>query len=71
MPCADLLARLVGAREVRTDEPDLIRSALMQTRGGAEFADAVIAQLGQLAGCAHTVTFDRRAGRLSGMKMLD
>ncbi len=42
--------------------------ALRQGRGA--FADALIAALGGKAGCAHTVTFDRKALRLAGFTSL-
>jgi predicted nucleic-acid-binding protein len=38
--------------------------ALKQERGS--FADALIRELGARAGCAHTLTFDRKALRLAG-----
>jgi predicted nucleic-acid-binding protein len=40
--------------------------ALKEDRGS--FADALVAQLGTRAGCAHTLTFDRKALRLPGFK---
>jgi predicted nucleic-acid-binding protein len=42
--------------------------ALRQGRGS--FADALIAELGLQAGCSHTVTFDTKAARLPGFKLL-
>lgn len=41
--------------------------ALKERQG--EFADALIAALGARAGCSHTVTFDRKALRLSGFAL--
>lgn len=38
--------------------------ALADGTGG--FADVLIAQIGTQAGCAHTLTFDRKAARLPG-----
>jgi predicted nucleic-acid-binding protein len=41
--------------------------ALKQERGS--FADALIGELGARAGCAHTLTFDRKALRLAGFEI--
>jgi predicted nucleic-acid-binding protein len=41
--------------------------ALKERRGS--FADALIGALGVKAGCAHTLTFDRKAARLSGFAL--
>ncbi|CAN5275649.1 type II toxin-antitoxin system VapC family toxin [soil metagenome] len=38
--------------------------------GPADFADALIAALGRVHGCSHTVTFDRKATRITGMTLL-
>jgi predicted nucleic-acid-binding protein len=37
--------------------------------GSGSFADALIAALGDAAGCAHTLTFDRQALRLRGFAL--
>jgi len=42
--------------------------ALKQSRG--LFADALIAELGARAGCVHTLTFDHKARRLPGFKLV-
>jgi predicted nucleic-acid-binding protein len=47
-----------------------VRAALTASRGGLDFADAVIAELGRAAGCDHTVTFDQRATRDGAMQLL-
>jgi predicted nucleic-acid-binding protein len=41
--------------------------ALKQRKGS--FADAVILALGARAGCPYTLTFDRKASRLSGFRL--
>ena len=68
--CADLLEGLVDARELRVERSAIMRAALTTSRRGADFADAVIAELGRAAGCDHTVTFDRRAARDGTMQLL-
>ena len=48
----------------REQEVFAAMTALKDGRGS--FADALIAALGARAGCSHTLTFDRKALRLSG-----
>ena len=38
--------------------------------GTGEFSDALIATLGEKAGCSHTLTFDRKAARLRGFELV-
>lgn len=42
--------------------------ALKEGRG--KFADALVGALGLKAGCSHTLTFDKKASRLSGFELL-
>ncbi|MGB5934639.1 MAG: type II toxin-antitoxin system VapC family toxin [Ornithinimicrobium sp.] len=68
--CAELVEGLLDARELRVDQDAVVRAALTANRGGLDFADAVIAELGRAAGCDHTVTFDQRAARDGSMRIL-
>lgn len=68
--CAGLIEGLLDARELRIDQEAIIRVALTASNGGLDFADAVIAELGRVAGCDHTVTFDRQAARSKQMRLL-
>ncbi len=68
--CADLVEGLLDARELRVDQESVVRAALGASRAGLDFADALIANLGRVAGCDHTVTFDRRAGESNQMRVL-
>jgi len=68
--CAELLEGLLDARELRVDRDAIVRASLTTSRGGLDFADAVIAELGRAAGCDHTVTFDQRAARDGAMQLL-
>ena len=73
---AEAIARamlaLLGADEVVVQAPDVVRRAIRDTDGsGADLADAIIAQLGIDADCDATVTFDRRASDLPGMRLLE
>ncbi|MGO4617801.1 hypothetical protein AB4305_28610 [Nocardia sp. 2YAB30] len=44
--------------------------AARQAAVGADFADALIEQLGREAWCDTTVTFDHNAGERAGMRLL-
>ncbi len=68
--CAELVEGLLDARELRVDQDSIVRAALTASSGGLDFADAVIAELGRVAGCEHTVTFDQRAAQLDEMRLL-
>ncbi|MGI8417610.1 MAG: PIN domain-containing protein [Nakamurella sp.] len=68
--CAELIGGLLDARELRVGQDSIVRAALIASREGPDFADAVIAELGRAAGCQHTVTFDQRAARSKGMRLL-
>lgn len=68
--CAELIGGLLDARELRVGQDQIIRAALIASRDGPDFADAVIAELGRAAGCEHMVTFDRRAARSDQMRLL-
>jgi predicted nucleic-acid-binding protein len=39
-------------------------------KGGAGFADQMVALAGMAAGCRETVTFDRKAAGIHGMRLL-
>jgi len=68
--CAELVEGLLDARELRVDQDSIVRAALTASRGGLDFADAVIAELGRVARCEHTVTFDQRAAQSKEMRLL-
>jgi len=68
--CAELLEGLLDARELRVDRSTVVRTALAARQDGVDFVAAVIDELGRTAGCDHTVTFDQRAARDGGMRLL-
>lgn len=68
--CTDLVERLLDTRELRVGQESVVRAALGVSRGGLDFADALVADLGRVAGCDHTVTFDRRAAESGEMRLL-
>jgi predicted nucleic-acid-binding protein len=50
------------------DEQEIFTAMIALKEGKGSFADAVIAALGSRAGCSCTLTFDRKALRLSGFE---
>lgn len=68
---ADAVEGLLGSREIVVEAADHVAVAIDRLRkGGAGFADQMIALAGQGAGCQATVTFDRKAAGLPGMTLL-
>ena len=68
---ADAVEGLLGAREIVVESADQVAIAVDRLRkGGAGFADQMIALAGQGAGCGKTITFDRKAAGLPGMTLL-
>jgi predicted nucleic-acid-binding protein len=68
---ADAIEGLLGAREIVVESADQVAVAVDRLRkGGAGFANQMIALAGQGAGCQATVTFDRKAAGLPGMSLL-
>ncbi|WP_370617308.1 PIN domain-containing protein [Mumia sp. Pv 4-285] len=61
---------LLDSQELRTENPDLVRSALRRTRAGADFADALVVEAGIDVGCTRVMTFDKRAARHAGMTLI-
>ncbi|MFN4128463.1 MAG: PIN domain-containing protein [Paracoccaceae bacterium] len=74
LPRGDIALALDGlleARELVIEAADRAAIAVDRYRkGGPGFADQMIALAGQGAGCQATVTFDRKAAGLSGMRLL-
>lgn len=51
---------------VLESEAEIFAAMIALREGRGSFADALIGTLGVKAGCAHTLTFDQKALRLSG-----
>jgi predicted nucleic-acid-binding protein len=67
----DAIEGLLGAREILVEAADHVAVAVDRLRkGGAGFADQMIALTGQGAGCGRTVTFDNKAAGLPGMQLV-
>lgn len=68
---ADAIDGLLSARELVIEELDRVGLAAQRWRdGGAGFADQMIALAGQGAGCRETLTFDSKAAKINGMRLL-
>lgn len=67
---AAALRGLVDAKEIIVEQTDTVRRALRRSDAGADFADALIAELGADAGREATITFDRKAATRAGMQLL-
>lgn len=61
---------LLEAEEVAFQSPEVVHSAIMACKDGADFSDALIACSNRLGGCSKTVTFDKRARASAGMELL-
>ncbi len=68
---AKALDGLLEARELVIEAADRAAVAVDRYRkGGPGFADQMIALAGQGAGCRDTISFDRKAAGLPGMRLL-
>lgn len=65
----EVVSGLLRSGEIQLQESESVRAAISAAPNG-ELIDALIGQLGMRAGCTTTVTFDRSAGGLPGMRRL-
>jgi predicted nucleic-acid-binding protein len=67
---AGAVERILQADTLVVQNEQEVFSAMVALKTGrGSFADALIGELGKWAGCASTLTFDRRAARLSGFAL--
>jgi predicted nucleic-acid-binding protein len=67
----DVVERLLNLPVVMIDCEQQVREALVAFRASTvDFSDQLIERCGSAAGCEETVTFDRKAARLTGMRLL-
>jgi predicted nucleic-acid-binding protein len=52
------------------NEPEVFTAMIALKDGRGSFSDALIAALGAKAGCRRTLTFDRKAAKLSGFVLV-
>jgi predicted nucleic-acid-binding protein len=68
---ADIVNRLLADARFVMQEPSSVWAALdAYLNAPVDFADALIAALDRDAGCIETLTFDRGAARISGVRLL-
>lgn len=66
-----ILNELIHTQELIIENMEAIFPALkLYSSRNADFADCVIESVGKVAGCSHTVTFDKAAASLTGMNLL-
>jgi predicted nucleic-acid-binding protein len=69
---APVLEKILRARQFHIHEPHVIWQALRgYKQKGADFADHYILSLNANHNCEHTATFDKKAARLIGFKLLE
>jgi predicted nucleic-acid-binding protein len=62
---------MLAADRLLLEHPQAVAGAVLaMMRDNVDFTDALIAGIGADLGCAHTVTFDRRASRLPGFALI-
>ena len=67
---ARILEGLLSAPNLIVQNEQEVASAMSALYEGESFADALIGALGAWAGCDSTLTFDRKASRLPGFKLI-
>ena len=67
---AGAVERILQANTLVVQNEQEVFSAMVALKTGrGSFADALIGELGKWAGCVSTLTFDKRAARLSGFAL--
>lgn len=67
----EVLDTLLRSKELVIERADIVsRAVSLFASGNADFADYLIEQSGNAAGCMYTVTFDQQAAISAGMKLL-
>jgi predicted nucleic-acid-binding protein len=68
---ADTIERVMETAQLQVESSTDVALALADyRRGPAGFTDCLIGYVNRTAECTHTVTFDRKAAKLSGFKLL-
>lgn len=69
---SEVIGRLLFAENIQLGADAEVRAALLQYgSSNIGFADCLIAQMNLMAGCSHTLTFDKKAGRTPGFRHVD
>jgi predicted nucleic-acid-binding protein len=68
---ADTLTMLFEVEQFGFESPEDVAAAIEEFRQNrAEFADCLLGGMNLFAGCEYTITFDRKAAKLPGFKLL-
>jgi predicted nucleic-acid-binding protein len=68
---ADAIAQILETVQLDVEASSDVAAAVKDYRKGpADFADCLLGRANVAAGCTHTVTFDRKAAKLPGFKLL-
>lgn len=68
---ASSIRALLNVSELEVESADEIHAALSDYEtSAAGFVDCLLARTNEALGCDHTVTFDRKAARIKGFKLL-
>lgn len=66
-----IIERLLGVKEIVVERSDVVWQALrLYTGVKADFADCLIERCASAAGSEYTVTFDKNASKIAGMRLL-
>jgi predicted nucleic-acid-binding protein len=66
-----ILETLLRTRELLVENTEAALKALQVfSTSNGDFSDCLIAQCAQMAGCTHTVSFDKNAVKVAGMRLL-
>ncbi len=70
----EIVSAIQGVLQTETflvqNQPEVYTAMIALQSGQADFADALIAALGDWANCSTTITFDKKAARLPGFQLL-
>src|SRR5258708_4129795 len=64
------LEALLLARQLSIEHPEDVRAAIRDYMKGEDFADGLIGAWNTRVGCKYTATFDRRAARRNGFRLI-
>ena len=71
MEVAEAVERLLNMSTLEIEKASIAQQALHQFRASrADFGDCCISVIAQSTGCDYTVTFDKPASKLPGMRLL-
>jgi predicted nucleic-acid-binding protein len=66
-----ILEKLLRIRTLRVENPETVTSALNRySQSNADFADCLIERSAHRANCVRTMTFDGKAAKTAGMRLL-